>query len=221
MRRRTRFHAGLYGCTRGVETAESASSRIAAKQAAEKIAENGCPGVEELIFTGFYSFTAPELDVIRALAPHVKLTIALAEWAGAQPTIEALSDSSTSIERLKPAPPLMNRTLCVAPTLDAEVSEIARRIIQAHDNGRPWREMGVLVRSEATYVPALRSAFQRFGIPSRFYFSSPLADAARGSILPRVDGSAAQRLGSRRDVAALRLPGSRLEAGSAGRCVRV
>ena len=34
-----------------------------------KIAEKGCPGVEELIFAGFYSFTAPELNVIRALAP--------------------------------------------------------------------------------------------------------------------------------------------------------
>ena len=91
---------------------------------------------------------------------------------------------ATTIERLETRPiAAPQRTLCVAPTLDAEVSEIARRMIQAHDNGRPWREMGVLVRSETTYVPALRSAFQRFGIPSRFYFSAPLEGCARGSLL--------------------------------------
>ena len=74
------------------------------KQAAAKIGENGCQGIDELIFTGFYSFTAPEQNVIRALAPRVKLTIALAEWAGAQPTIDALSDLVTGIEKLEAAP---------------------------------------------------------------------------------------------------------------------
>jgi ATP-dependent helicase/DNAse subunit B len=186
------------------------------KQAAEKIAENGCPGIEELLFTGFYSFTAPELDVIRTLASRVKLTIALAEWSGAQPTIEALSDLSTSAEKLDPAPLPMNRTLCIAPTLDAEVSEIARRIVQAHDNGRPWREMGVLVRSEATYVPALRSAFQRFGIPSRFYFSSPLADAPAVRYFSALMEAALSGWDHVTTLRALRLPGSRMEAGSQG-----
>ena len=108
----------------------------------------------------------------------MKLTIAVAEWPGAQPTIEALSEIATTIEKLEPAPPCLNRTLCVAPTLDAEVSEIARRIVQAHDNGRPWREMGVLLRSEATYVPALRSAFAAIRHSVAILFlRSPLADA--------------------------------------------
>jgi ATP-dependent helicase/DNAse subunit B len=186
------------------------------KQAAAKINEHGCPGIDELIFAGFYSFTAPEQNVIRALAPRVKLTVALAEWAGAQPTIDSLSDLITDIEKLEAAPLPFNRTLWVAPTLDAEVSEIARRIVQAHDNGRPWREMGVLVRSEATYVPALRSAFERFRIPSRFYFSSPLADAPAVRYLRALMAALLSGWDHIATVSALRLPGSRLEAGSTG-----
>jgi hypothetical protein len=89
-----------------------------------------------------------------------------------------LAGLQTSTRVLPERLPAINRVLSVAPTLDTEVAEIARRIVQAHDNGRPWREMGVLVRSEATYVPALRSAFARLNIPARFYFSSALANAA-------------------------------------------
>jgi ATP-dependent helicase/DNAse subunit B len=186
------------------------------RQAAEKIAENGCPGVEELIFTGFYSFTEPELDVIRTLANRAKLTIALAEWSGAQPTIDALTEIATTIERLETWPSSAHRTLCVAPTLDAEVSEIARRMIQAHDNGRPWREMGVLVRSETTYVPALRSAFQRFGIPARFYFSAPLKDVPAVRYFRALMEAMLSGWDHIATLNALRLPGSPLEAGTTG-----
>ncbi len=186
------------------------------RQASATIAEKGCAGVKELVFTGFYSFTAPELEVIRTLARQVELTVALAEWPGAKPTIDALSEIATKIERLDPSRSSAHRTLCVAPTLDAEVSEIARRIIQAHDNGRPWREMGVLVRSEATYVPALRSAFQRFGIPARFYFSSPLEDAPAVRFFRGVMEALLSGWDHVATLRALRLPGSPLEAGGAG-----
>ena len=96
------------------------------------------------------------------------------------------------------------------------MSEIARRIIQAHDNGRPWREMGVLVRSEATYVPALRSAFQRFGIPARFYFSSPLEDAPAVRFFRGVMEALLSGWDHVATLRALRLPGSPLEARGAG-----
>jgi ATP-dependent helicase/DNAse subunit B len=186
------------------------------RQAAMRIAETGSPGSDELILAGFYSFTAPEQQVIRALAGRVKLTVALAEWAGAQPTLEALSSLATSTEVLSAAPATDNRVLFVAPTLDTEVAEIARRIVQAHDNGRPWREMGVLVRSEANYVPALRSAFHRFGIPSRFYFSSPLADAPAVRYLRAIMNALLSGWDHMATLRALRLPGSRIEVGATG-----
>jgi ATP-dependent helicase/DNAse subunit B len=186
------------------------------RHAAGKIAEEGCPGVEELIFAGFYSFTAPELEVIQTLAGRARLTVALAEWAGAQPTIDALTQLATSVERLDAWPSTAHRTLCVAPTLDAEVSEIARRMIQAHNNGRPWREMGVLVRGETTYVPALRSAFQRFGIPARFYFSAPLKDAPAVRFFRAAMEAMLSGWDHIATLKALRLPGSPLEVGTTG-----
>ena len=186
------------------------------RRAAEKIVEEGFAAVKELVFTGFYSFTAPELDVIRALAGQLELTVALAEWPGAEPTVQALSEIATKIERLEVRPSSAHRVLCIAPTLDTEVSEIARRMIQAHDNGRPWREMGVLVRSETSYVPALRSVFDRFGIPARLYFSSPLQDAPAVRFFRAIMESLLSGWDHATTLKALRLPGSPLEAGGGG-----
>lgn len=186
------------------------------RQAADRIAESGCPGTDELILAGFYSFTAPEQAVIRALNDRVKLTIALAEWAGAQPTLEVLAQLATKTEVLSVTPSATNRVLTVAPTLDTEVAEIARRIVQAHSNGRSWREMGVVVRSEANYVPALRSAFERFGIPSRFYFSAPLADTPAVRYLRAIIDALLSGWDHIATLRALRLPGSRVEFGVSG-----
>jgi len=95
-------------------------------------------------------------------------------WCGAESTLESLRaipaheqpfDATT-----KPAP---TRIHFAAPTLDQECVEIARRILDAN---REFRDIGVIVRSEDPYVPALRTAFERFGIPARFYFGTPLRD---------------------------------------------
>src|SRR5918993_762982 len=80
------------------------------RHAAARLAETGWPGTDELLFAGFYSFTSPELEVIRVLASQVKLTIALADWAGAQPTVESLAGLADSTEILQTGPPTYNRT---------------------------------------------------------------------------------------------------------------
>lgn len=185
-------------------------------QAADKIAEDGCPGVEDLLFAGFYSFTPPELKVIHKLSRHVKLTVALAEWTGAQPAIDSLLPAAETVEKLAPSAACGARTLSVAPKLDAEVAEVARRIIQARSNGRAWRDMGVLVRSEANYVPALRSAFRRFGIPARYYFSAPLSDAPVVRYYRAVMDALLAGWDHLKVLRALRLPGSPLETSGLG-----
>jgi ATP-dependent helicase/DNAse subunit B len=76
--------------------------------------------------------------------------------------------------------------------------------------------MGVLVRSEANYVPALRSAFQRFGIPSRFYFSSPLGDAPAVRFLRAITDALLGGWDHVATLRALRLPGSTIEFGASG-----
>jgi RecB family exonuclease len=80
-----------------------------------------------------------------------------------------------------------------AATPEREADEIARRIAGLRRNGTAYRDVGIAVRDPETYRPLLESAFERFGIPARFYFSRPLGPhpAARflsGAIRSALDG---------------------------------
>ena len=57
-----------------------------------------------------------------------------------------------------------------APGIEREVEEIARRILEQAAAGRPFREIGIIVRAPETYVPVLRSTLERFGIPGALLF---------------------------------------------------
>ncbi len=80
--------------------------------------------------------------------------------------IEAVSATCTeSGESTNPA------TIVLVPeTVEREVEEIARRILEQGD----FRDTGVVLRKPEKYVPLLRAAFERFGIPAHFYFPEPL-----------------------------------------------
>ncbi|MBZ5623795.1 MAG: PD-(D/E)XK nuclease family protein [Acidobacteriia bacterium] len=79
------------------------------------------------------------------------------------------------LPRSRPSPA---KLLVKAPSVEREVEEIARRILEQAAAGRPFREMGIIVRAQETYVPILRSTLERFGIPARFYFDSKLEEHA-------------------------------------------
>ena len=96
--------------------------------------------------------------------------------------------------------------LVKAPGIEREVEEIARRILQQASSGRPFREIGVIVRASEIYVPALRSTLERFGIPARFYFDSTLE---RHPVVRFLSGAVDAMLGGwdhARTLAVLRLP---------------
>jgi ATP-dependent helicase/DNAse subunit B len=61
-----------------------------------------------------------------------------------------------------------------AASIEREVDEIARQILEQTAAGRPFREMGVVVRAADVYAPLLATTFERFGIPARFYFDLDL-----------------------------------------------
>src|SRR5437899_2576370 len=61
-----------------------------------------------------------------------------------------------------------------APTVDREAEEIARRILTLVAAGTEFREIGIIVRNQDVYLPALRASLERFGIPARFYFPGAL-----------------------------------------------
>ena len=141
-------------------------------RAAQRIAQQGLAGVNTVWMDGFLALTDPELAVVRAIGAHADLTVTLPVMDGPAATRDGLlamgfREQSLEIERPEPAVQGF-----AAATIDREADEIARRILSS---GNPFGETGIIVRNPDVYVPALRAALERFGIPARFYFSDPLA----------------------------------------------
>src|ERR1022692_2503958 len=146
--------------------------------AAATIAAQGLNGISTICMDGFHALPYPELRVVAALGRHADLTLTLGD-EDLTPALRArliamgvavVSDAEhLPARRARPALALVK-----APGIDREVEEIARRILQQAAAGRPFREMGVVVRAPEIYVPTLRSTLERFGVPARFYFDSRL-----------------------------------------------
>jgi len=141
--------------------------------AAGRIEREGLGGIRTICLDGFHALPDPELRVIAALDRHADVTLALADadWTGAVQARFANISLQTCFSRKRPNPAL---TLFHAPSVEREAAEIARRVLEQAAAGRPFREMGIIVRAADTYAPVLRSTLGRFGIPARFYFDSDL-----------------------------------------------
>ncbi len=138
--------------------------------AAARIAGEGLNGIGTIWLDGFHALPDPELDVIAAMGGHADLTL----------TFESLDSRLAAKgfreERLPRSRPSPAKLVVKAPAIEREVEEIARRILEQADAGRPFREMGIIVRAQETYVAILQSTLARFGIPVRFYFDSKLQE---------------------------------------------
>jgi len=145
------------------------------RSAAVRIREKGLEGVRTVLVDGFFTFHRAELELLRAVAAHADLCVALPSWGGSEPAREALLEMGLEERRLLEVRRCPQAQIVRADTMEAEAAEIARRILDEAGRGRSFREMGVVVRSRAPYVSLLRETFQRFGIPARFYFGVPLA----------------------------------------------
>jgi ATP-dependent helicase/DNAse subunit B len=119
--------------------------------AAERIDAGGLPGIHRVWLDGFHALPDPELRLIAALERHAAVTLAT-EDRGRRPAVAIVR----------------------APKVERECDEIARRIVEQAEAGRPFREIGVIVRPAEAYVPILRATLERFGIPARFYFDEDL-----------------------------------------------
>ncbi len=75
-----------------------------------------------------------------------------------------------------PALPRRPQTIAVqAPEPEREADEIARRILELHTEGTDFPDIAVALRDIDAWLPLLHTTFDRFGIPARAYFSSPVA----------------------------------------------
>ncbi len=142
---------------------------------AERIRTLGLPGVSRVYLDGFFSFNSRELEVLRAIGQHASLTVVAPDWEGLAPLRAAFAGCLREERLSEVRRPTPRRRLFAAPTAAQEAGEIARRILEEASRGRPFRDIGVVVRSASSGVAELASAFSRFGIPARFYFAEPLA----------------------------------------------
>lgn len=151
----------------------AASTRLRAGRlaaAVERIRTTSLP-FREYFLDGFYSLTPAEIAIVRTL-PGV--TLRLPDWEGARETADALEEAGFQrrVVREDRTPP--EAAVLRAQTQAQEAEEIARRIVALVDGGRPFREIGVMMRGEHPYAPLFQTTFERFGIPASFYFQQTL-----------------------------------------------
>jgi len=144
------------------------------RSAIRTVEKSGVEGVSHLLFDGFFRFSELEIQLVLACARKVEVTLTLPEWEGAQQTTDRLLRAGFEEKRFETVRAEPRRVLLRPGNLDQEAQEIARRILREAAAGRPFREIGIVMRSATAYVPALRCALARFGIPARFYFADPL-----------------------------------------------
>ncbi len=142
------------------------------QMAAAHIATEGLTGIRTIWLDGFHVLTDPELEVVSALGRHAEIVLTLDSAADPEfcARLAAMGFAEEHVPRLRSTPAV---AVVRAANMERETEEIARRILEQAASGRPFREMGVIVRPE-TYVPVLRTTFHRFGIPARFYFDEDL-----------------------------------------------
>jgi len=156
------------------------------RAAAGRVAREGVSSIGTLAFDGFFSFTAAEMELIAALGERHDVVVTLPEWTGTarlRRELRRRGGVEERCERVRPRPAI---EWFAAPSLLRETEEIARQILEQAAAGRPFREMGVVLRSRSRYLPALQSTFERFGIPARFYFAEPLEEHPTVQRLARV-----------------------------------
>ena len=123
------------------------------ERAARHIEAHGLGAVRTVWLDGFHALPDPELRVLRAIGSRADLSVTLTHHPSTAPTRDRLLAAGfreTSLPSRRPAPAAV---LVKAPSLEREVEEIARRILEQAAR-RPFREIGVIVRAADIYVPA-------------------------------------------------------------------
>ncbi|HUK18104.1 MAG TPA: PD-(D/E)XK nuclease family protein [Bryobacteraceae bacterium] len=144
------------------------------ERAAQRIATDGAGGIAAIWLDGFHALPDPELGIIAALGRRTELTLTASETDLSEAMRIRLADMGfreEPVTRSRPAPAV---ALVKAANIERECEEIARRILEQAAAGRPFREMGIVVRTADVYVPVLRTTLERFAVPARFYFDEPL-----------------------------------------------
>jgi ATP-dependent helicase/DNAse subunit B len=123
------------------------------RAAAERVASGEIALPPRIEWRGFFKLSAAEREFSEALRQRTEVVIE-------DPREDTAGGGRTVVFR--------------AASIEREVEEIARRILAQATNGRPFREMAVVLRSRDPYGPLVETTLARFGIPAHSYFIDPL-----------------------------------------------
>ena len=122
---------------------------------------------------GFLKFSPLERGLVRAVARSCDLTLTLTDGRITDDTRRFAMELGAA-DRLLPGAARSPGTIAVeAPSPEREADEIARRIVELQARGTAFPDIAVALRDVDTWLPLLRTTFDRFGIPARYYFSIP------------------------------------------------
>src|SRR5579864_2621858 len=102
------------------------------KLAASRIEQAGTGPVKTVWLDGFFSLTDPELAVVKAVTQHADVTVTLPAADITRPAREQLLAMGFQEQVLAHERPAPKRELFVAPAIEREADEIARRILDEH-----------------------------------------------------------------------------------------
>jgi len=136
-------------------------------------AKSVAPGMVWL--DGFLKFSPLEGELLRAMAAQCELTLTLSDGPETSEAYRFAMELGAK-DRLLPAAPRRAETIAVTASSPLrEADEIARRILALNREGTPFSGIAVALRDVEGWLPLLRNAFDRFGVPARWYFSTPAA----------------------------------------------
>jgi ATP-dependent helicase/DNAse subunit B len=123
---------------------------------------------------GFIHLSPIESELVSALARTCDLTLTMIDTPAADDMRKLALQLGATDRLLTAGCRKASVTVAAAASMPREADEIARRILTLHERGTAFRETGVALREASSYLPSLRGTFERFGIPARYYFSTPL-----------------------------------------------
>jgi ATP-dependent helicase/DNAse subunit B len=130
---------------------------------------------EPIILDGFFTLSGAEMDFLERLAKQTQVTVTLPDWPGSEAARERLLLAGFHEQRFDAVLRAPRRSVVAALSLEQEVEQIARAILERAAQMGSFREMGVLLRVRDPYASALETTFARFGIPARFHFAGVLS----------------------------------------------
>lgn len=123
---------------------------------------------------GFLKFSPLEAGLLREIAVNSNLTLTLTDGPATDESRRLAMQLGAS-DHLLPGAPRRPQTIALqASSPEREADEIARRIVQLLEEGIDFPGIAVALRDVDTWLPLLRTTFDRFGIPARYYFSTPV-----------------------------------------------